>query len=141
MEAKGKGILKTYWVIPHNKCGSQSAATNDTGASNQEELEFHQEVRADSLLKRERQVDWITEILSEYIRLIVAKQEVATSNKPKCTLHLERIHGHIPMDEVVDVIKLPDFNAKAFSANNRSVQIPEQIRARLRQYVSIVSGM
>jgi len=138
VQAKGKGVLKAFFVTPHNKAGSQSAASNDTGRSDVEELQLPQDIRAQSLLKREREVDWVTETLLEYIREIVAQQQHFAGGKPNVSLDPKRLAGHIPLDEVVDAIKLPEFNAKAAKADPKTVKIPDNIKGRLRQYVSIV---
>jgi hypothetical protein len=90
------------------------------------------------LLKHERSIDWMVEILQESIRLIIAQRQ---AKKTTCTSPLASIsRGGVALDEVVEAIKLPDFDAKAVAAADAdSVEISDHIHALLREYVAIVS--
>lgn len=140
VSAKGKGILKTYWIVPNSKAGSESASTDNSARSNFEEIELPQEIYAEELLKREREIDWITELLSECIRHIMVKQELYKVPAKAPPIH-DKISGQIPLDDVVDTIRMPETSIKAGETEDKAkhVKIPERVSSLLRQYVSIVS--
>lgn len=138
--AKGKGALKTYWVAPHSKAGSTISGASSS-STEMEELEYPQEIHAQGLLRRERQIDWVTELLRANITEIVAKHELLKSNATCVVLPAMNLRNRTPMDEVVESIKLPEFNAKAVSADPHSVKVPDRVMNLLRQYVSIVSSV
>jgi len=111
------------------------------------------ETSADHLLKHERLIDWMTEIFQESIRHVVAQRQVCTSgggsSKSSPTqaaaavvgATLPREAGRIALDEVVEAIHLPEFNANAVAADTNVVQIPANIVEDIRSYVSIVSDI
>jgi len=136
--AKGKGVLKTFWITPY---AGRAASTHssDTGTSEDAESQYHtSDTRADTLLKHERLVEWIVEVFQEAIRPIVAQRK-ACQKSPTPFHAIHRKQGQIPLDEVVEAIKLPDFNATAATAEADSAEIPADILEHLRAYVSIVS--
>ena len=96
---------------------------------------------AESLLKRERQIEWMTELFKGSIGDIVAQQK---ARKKGPTIGIKPPipnAGGIPLDEVVPVLPLSKyrgtFDAKAAVRKER-VAIPEDIIALVRDYVSIV---
>ena len=96
---------------------------------------------AEDLLKRERQCEWMTELIRDSVRDIVAqratrKGKISKSNDP---LPNHRAKNRIPLDEVVDVISMPTFDAKSSEAEAFAVKIPENVSRLMREYVSIVS--
>jgi len=139
--AKGKGVLKTYWVIPNAKAGSQSASTDNSGRSEFEEFEAPQEIHARDLLKREREIDWLTELLSECVRNIVGKHDLVKAQLKGSLPHDDKMAGHIPLDGVTDLIHFPEVACKLSDVEEKAkaVKVPEKIAGLLRQFVSIVS--
>jgi len=138
--AKGKGIMKTFWVVPNSKAHSQSASSDSTGRSEFEDLEIDTEMRAQGLLKREREIDWVTVLLSDCIRQIVAKQKITGQQKTTPQL-FDKTTGHIPMDDIVEAFRLPEttFKTREMEERAKTIKIPEKIHGLLRQYVSVVS--
>eukprot|EP00977_Amphora_coffeiformis_P019106 scaffold6899_cov183-Amphora_coffeaeformis.AAC.39 len=99
---------------------------------------------ADELLRREREVEWVSELLRDSIRDIVAAR---ATKKGKIMKSLDSLPSHrsksrTPLDEVVDVIKMPEFDAKSASreAEVFSVKIPENVSRLIREYVSIIAA-
>jgi len=142
IEAKGKGILKTFWLTPQ----VDRAYSANSGNTDDEEdiltVDFAGKL-ANELLKREREVEWVTELLRDSIRDIVAAR---SSKKGKIMKGLDSLPNHrsknrTPLDEVVDAIKMPEFDSKAADRNAEAfaVKIPENVSRLVREYVSIVS--
>ncbi len=139
--AKGKGVLKTFWITPYAGRAA-STQSSETGTTSDAAADFQvraSDTRADRLLKHERLVEWIVEIFQESIRQIVAQRK-ACKKQPGPLHPLHRHQNSIPLDEVVEAIKLADFDATAANADMDAVEIPADIIENLRAYVSIVSA-
>lgn len=100
---------------------------------------------ANDLLKHEREVEWVAELFRDSIRDIVAKR----SSKAKTNTKTFKTHGRdnlpvrksrIPLDEVVDVIEMPAFDANTAESEYYAVKIPDNISKLIREYVSIVAA-
>lgn len=144
VSAKGKGIMKTFWIVPNAKAGSQSGSSDCTGRSEKVEyFDVPQEVRAQGLLKREREIDWVTELLADGVRHVIAKRDLLKVQSKGSTLKYdEKISGQIPLEDIVETIRMPEINTiKSGDIEERAkrTRLPERITTLLRQYVSIVS--
>ena len=75
VEAKGKGLLTTYWLNPSARVESNSVISDDTEPSDDDDSEVNGSVPtgvADAKdLKKERLVDWMVELLIPQIKKIV----------------------------------------------------------------------
>ena len=98
---------------------------------------------ASQLLKREREVEWVSELIHDSVREIVAQR---ATRKGKIAKSLDALPSHrsknrVPIDEVVDVIKMPNFDSKKSADNipSYAVKVPENVSRLIREYVSIVS--
>jgi len=152
--AKGKGVMKTYWLTPHaSRAASMHSTETGTSSEGMDNPSRLIETRADYLLKHERLMDWMTEMLQESIRRVVAQRQVritscggdgglrsSSSSNLAANVTLPRKAGRIALDEVVEAVHLPEFdaNAVAVDADADAVEIPEQIVDDIRSYVSIV---
>ena len=142
VEAKGKGILKTFWLTPQ----VDRANSANSGSIDDDEdilrVDFAGKL-ANELLKREREVEWVSELMRDAIRDIVAAR---ATKKGKIMKGLDSLPSHrsknrTPLDEVVDVIKMPEFDSKSADRDTEAfaVKIPENVSRLVREYVSIVS--
>jgi hypothetical protein len=82
-QAKGKGVLKTYWANPKLKPGSANGSWE--GSSHQddeeEETEAESEEASDTLLPAQiRLVDWIVKLMSDDVRKIVSNKMPASTS-------------------------------------------------------------
>jgi hypothetical protein len=68
VEAKGKGMLTTFWLNPATKRGS-STASSETGSISQA---APLQQLASTIEKKDRLVDWMVELLIEHIKKIVS---------------------------------------------------------------------
>jgi len=143
VSAKGKGIMKTYWLTPHvDRAYSNSDKTDDD--EDVLTVDFAGKL-ADELLKREREIEWVSELMRDSIREIVAHRETTKGkggNKFAEPLPSHRSKNRTPLDEVVDIIKMPEFNSKAadVKAQMYTIKIPEKVSRLIREYVSIISA-
>jgi hypothetical protein len=137
VHAKGKGVLHTYWVTP--KVGSGRHTPSDT-SDDLAEFEVTGNL-ASSLLKRERQIEWVAELFREGICNIVANREAKGNKKVSFAGSNNAKHGHsIPLEEVVDAITMPEFDGKAADeAECFAVKIPDDVSRLVREYVLIIA--
>ncbi len=149
VNAKGKGVLSTYWVALKNaglSAGTGSSADeinslrrreNNPKSSKQSRLEG-------KLAQREsRLVDWMTEVLLEHIAKIVCVRNSSSMRQEsaKSDLVYQAPDGTICLDEVKDAISMPNFNADNAEAalDSQLVDIPKEITSQLREYVSLIA--
>jgi len=139
--AKGKGVMKTFWLTPHVD------RAFDGNADDEEEdvlIDFSGKL-ADQLLKREREIEWVSELVRDNVREIVAQRATKRGKIMKKQDSLPNQHrskNRTPLDEVVDVIKMPTFDSKSADRVTESfaVKIPDNISSLIREYVSIISA-
>ncbi|CAB9519134.1 Receptor-type guanylate cyclase gcy [Seminavis robusta] len=139
--AKGKGVLNTFFVDPtRQEDGTTSAKVSSRVAKSASEMKAK---------KQKRLVQWMTEVLLERLRQIVARRdkvqggsfkEEAQANKSAPTTAAASVGSGIPMDEVVEAIKLPDFDDNAVTEEDLSfVHIPEVVVDQLRAHVTAIA--
>lgn len=97
---------------------------------------------AEQLLKHERQVEWVSELMRDAVSEIVAVRETRKGkvSKPSDAMPHHRSKGRVPLDEVVDAITMPTFDSKSADAAAFAVKIPENVSRLIREYVSIISA-
>ena len=79
VEAKGKGRMVTFWLNPNFKkndsSSSKSPSENAPSNNSVDEMtdDGNQQIKLDDeLSKRDRLVDWMVELLSEYLQRMVS---------------------------------------------------------------------
>jgi len=133
---------KTFWVVPSAKSGSQTASSDDTGRSEAEDdIVECNGLRSDLLLKHERAVDWITDLLKDYVRCILAKKTLNKVSSKSLNLR-DASAGLTPYEQVAESIQFSDasdIKTGDIEDKAKHIKIPDKISALLRQYVTIVS--
>ncbi|KAL7566017.1 hypothetical protein ACA910_011036 [Epithemia clementina (nom. ined.)] len=146
VEAKGKGVLKTFWINPRaNK--QESEATSKSGSSNDpidvKEIQIV-DPQAEKAQKQKRLVDWMTELLVEYVKPIVAKRSAGGAKHawtPKPPHFWASKEGSSPIDELVEIIQLAPFDANMVDAviERPNATVPDEIRELVREYVASIA--
>ena len=78
VKAKGKGVLKTFWLCPVRK-GASSATGSDTDPSSSVDSgAVSRRASTELAMRNDRRVDWMVEILLDHIRKIVSTFKAAT---------------------------------------------------------------
>ncbi len=149
VNAKGKGVLNTYWVAL--KSAGLSAGT---GSSSDEihSLQLREVTPTTSMPKRvngktaqreARLVDWMTEVLVEHITTVVIVRDRCPFKQENSGTDMvyEAPPGTICLDEVQDFISMPEFNAEVAEAalDAQLVNIPKEITSQLREYVTLIA--
>ena len=147
VSAKGKGELSTFFL--HMETAGRTKAKSYKNGKPPELSEF--EVENEAIKKRNRMVDWTSEILSTLLSEIVARrQAVGSGSDPKQKIEkaensLSRNGGNqTVIDEVQEIIILPEYNATAASRDlvmDDIVLLSKDVRDELHDYVRCVAGL
>ena len=105
--------------------------------------------------KQQRLVDWNCELLQQIIRQIVARRNFLR-NAPGLHLPFQAIKelptiggmliqqgtSTMPLDEVVEVINLPEFEVAAYHANSdaKHIKLDPAVVAQLRRFISLIAS-
>jgi len=168
VKAKGKGVVETFWLdIKKQSSKSETSSKSQTSESNGS-LEFDMaHLKASSHTKHgleldaslpanvQRRVQWMADVLLRLLKQVVARrnavQKIAQEegalaiDPPRdegCPTS-ELINGKTVMDEVVEIIKLPNYNAKAAREEEdpSTVELPPEVVKQLYMYVTVIAGL
>ena len=150
--AKGKGELTTFWLHMRSEnsrsdFGSQSSESTfghesfDEGQGEKERMMAELRSR-----RRERLVDWSTDILLKQLKEIVADRmakEVAPDLFDTIKdLEMETLgRSGTAIEEVEDIISLKRFVARKKTVPAHAVELDEDVRSQLHDYVDTLSAM
>lgn len=153
VEAKGKGELQTYWVAPpdmarssdHSSCTSISDDELSKGDRLADEtvpdpLELEE--------KRNRVAEWTVEVLASVLKVIVIarkSQDIKADPRSKIQCLEKEIQSHnasgkTVIDEVAEVIALPDYNSKRYR-ENPDITLDPIVVSELRNYVQTIATL
>lgn len=146
VEAKGKGILHTFWLKPTSHKGT-SHASSDMGSSDGGNVSTsHNEIdNGTNSFKQSRLVDWMVEILSEHVKQITVRRislgtaETTFSIQPHTAVESTHL-----IDEVKEVIQMVEYDshiASEITKHADDVVLDIDIIRELREYVSIIATM
>jgi 3'5'-cyclic nucleotide phosphodiesterase len=134
VNAKGKGILHTFWLrIESDSTRKVTTSSIQSDRTLQEEtIVFVPAIdKASARLKvpkkDEKLVDWICELLQSYIKKIVATRDVS-KGVHRCSIPPvvpPLIPNGIPMEEVVEAIILPEFKIAQSPYHHRGSNLIE----------------
>jgi class 3 adenylate cyclase len=136
--AKGKGEMTTFWLSVKGGSGSDNLEKNDTTS-----IPSQMEVNP----KTVRLVLWNVDVLQRLLKLIIAKRNAETNLKqPVDTIsNFESSIGKSGMvlDEMVEVVTLPKFNAKAAKTqvDPNAIQIHPLVMNQLTEYIKTIASM
>jgi hypothetical protein len=98
-------------------------------------------------LRRDRLVDWITDIFFDHLKKVVAHRDSKKGFVPQKDLVYHPQDGCTALDEVAEVIFLPKLDAKGIAKaatnaeNYSSVELDPAIGSQLHDYVTTIASM
>jgi len=160
--AKGKGELQTYWLLPQREVNTSSDFSIATDASSEAEnldaLAWINAANEDGHNKKSngkapeidekilRLVDYTSEILLQILKKIVAKRgkkSTIGASMEKKLLELEDTIGKsgICLDEVEEIIELPNFDEAAYKSSSDDVEVSPEVARQLSKFVKMVATL
>jgi hypothetical protein len=150
VNAKGKGVLQTYWLNLHVSrrgtassvsSGAMDASSSCDGFVADEAVPISEDT--ERIIRRNRMVDWMTELLTEYLKRILAKRSVNSSLHRHHSSDIALPEELIGIDEVVEAVLLPRFDAATEAENSDwlAVEIHPVVAEQLREYVNVIASM
>ncbi len=146
VEAKGKGLLITYWVEPKMGVASSTVSTTDLTQSKASlpTEEPHPPRRVSSQM--ERLVNWNIDVLERLLKKIVARRHSLKRKseskiswiKPKKN-RFEEKEGLIVLDEVKEVIQLPEYDHRYSELSADQIVLEPRVRFQLREFVTAIA--
>jgi hypothetical protein len=147
--AKGKGAMTTFWLDVGQDArnpisGSEDSLTgsihDDSSQSASAELRMRKRISEEAFKladdKKQRLIGWQLETMVRLLKQVVANRKASN----KTAVNVIRIRGNTPMDEVVEVIKLPKIvrNVSKFAS---TINLEEGVIAELRDYISSIANI
>ena len=143
VEAKGKGIMKTFWVNPTNKKSSTGDISAEANTVDTDELQ--PDIVGDDVVKplNQRLVSWMVDLLMDDIKKIVHSQKILGIREQEgenATYH--HPEGATFLDEVQEKITMPVYNAQVAEHMDgyTDVDIPPLVLQELREYVEVIAS-
>ena len=145
---KGKGEMQTYWLeISARNDSSVMDASSQSGCSDRVE-EIDDRVTPTSRVfdsKTTRLIEWNVDVLLRLLKQIVARSRscLKESNvrKPDESFFLQKKNGKMTMDEVAEIITLPEFNESDEVHGEDSVELPSLVVQQLHDYVCNIASI
>lgn len=124
VEAKGKGVVQTYWVHPRVDSQHPKSELNP--------------VRDKTSLRSARSTQWVTRLLLDYAKKIRGAADKQTNSD----LMISGLKtGKTPMEEVVEVITLKQFDEHYVhkSSEAKKVVVSSEIESSLAELVTCIA--
>lgn len=143
--AKGKGVLQTYWLT--NRREKQQRRSSKTSSSDiQSSVDDIAALQYPCVnaKKQDRLIDWASEVLISHLKKIYARRQVMGLTKASSDLVFHPPAGNICLDEVSEVMKMPDLDANTemqlLKIDDSSIQVETIVKEQLREYVTIIAS-
>jgi Adenylate and Guanylate cyclase catalytic domain len=165
VNAKGKGFMQTHW-LDIQAAGSKRSSEGETNSENSTSNIDNNFVAGGSKSnaeendklndRKQRLVDWNVDILSKALKQVVARRQ-ACNEQPDSFLHMETLEqgtlrlyqskngAVVPLDEIVECISLPNYNAKAAAVTHEkdasSIDLGPAVQKQLHDFIQGISAM
>lgn len=160
VHAKGKGELQTYWIeisaapkddrrnSDHSQISGDALKENSVIWGSEEEIPESVTQRA----KHQRLIEYNVDLLMHHLRRIVARRNALRMAGRRCSqgglppvIHEMSTETtvSVPLDEVTEFIRLPQFDATAVKGyvDPDSIELPPAVVSQLKRYVSVIGAM
>jgi hypothetical protein len=168
VQAKGKGELQTFWLQIKKASGksttSRSSAGDDKSQASDrdddDDVQLKTTARNDLSAiipvshksadeeKVQRLVEWNSDVLCRLLKQVVARRQAnasfsCCSDESTLAEEAEAVPGRNVLDEVVEIVHLPDYDAVAAKkqVDISQVELDPEVVKEMRDYVSIVAAM
>lgn len=142
INAKGKGVLRTFWLKPKSSMTSSSTSTNSDAPSNSDG-HVRRTVTSD---RHDRAIDWVVELFKDYIKPILARH-MACKHSGRGGKEPEA-QGTMPIGtaliEVKDVIDLPSLDLKVLDHQDqmaKTIEFDARLSEQIRHFVTAIASL
>jgi 3'5'-cyclic nucleotide phosphodiesterase len=153
VEAKGKGVMQTYWLEIVPKVGLVSAEQRDS--SGDSDVETGQNLLGvTSTLKHTaplaleekscRLVNWNVDVLLRLIKQIVVRREsgpLLPEQKGILEEQYKSTETSGPLQEVKEIISLPGFVEANYQDDPEDILLPNEVVIQLHDYITHIAGL
>ena len=154
ISAKGKGELQTYWLTVKQQSCASRASSDDASTSvveNENDTAWVEEgLRSPAMAsvdeKTARLVGWNCDVITRLLKQIAARRQAKEAQEVDLSKVQNDIKtdGSTVLDEVVEIIRLPEFDAvaaKSQAENLNSVELDKNAEAQLFDYLIAIASM
>jgi hypothetical protein len=150
--------MQTYWV----EVSSSRRDSNDLSTQSGDGVAQGKIWGADSEIpevvtaraKHQRLIDYNVDLLAQHLKSVIARRRVLEMAGRRCSQggHAPNVHapstdenedGKTVLDEVTEVIRLPQFDARSFNqtVDPASIELEAKVMSQLKRYVTIIGAM
>lgn len=147
VEAKGKGVMETYFLSMRKYQSEQAlGAGHDASGEFNTELPVDAGVGQKHVLKQNRLIEWCVELLTHHLRRITARRQglFLAQTATYSSLIYEKEEGKTCLDEVKETMTVQKYDTRSANliaaVDHQKVEIKDAVVQQLREYVSIVAG-
>ena len=149
VHAKGKGEMQTYWLeISARNDSSVMDTSSNGGSSDRMDEEFDERTSPTSRIfdsKTTRLIEWNVDVLLRLLKQIVASRRSCAretdARKPNESFFLQKKNGELTLDEVAEIITLPDFKEANTMQAEDTVELPSLVVQQLHDYVCNIAAI
>lgn len=149
VDAKGKGGMQTYWIeaIKTSTSSVRSRSESDDFSFDNGRKSMHKGNKLSSSTHDEkigRLVDWNTDVFCGLVKQVLAYQDAfckKTSQSRTQAHDLELNLSRTVVDEVVEIIELPQVMNKARTTNSNEDELEPAVVEQIRKYILAVALM
>ena len=147
--AKGKGELETFWLDLRDGRRATSSSEGETTTSSDNDASW--DTNHDAMQhKIERLIGWQVDVFSRSLKQVVARRNAAIyagtlepNTEQSKKLKFEHKNGQTCLDEVKEIISLPEFNSDVVNKEEDAahIELGDEVTSQLRQFIRTVAGM
>lgn len=140
--AKGKGAMKTFWLIDNESNSSESKSIKDLPTPS---VSKRVDVVVESdASKMDRLIDWNVDVLSQSLKQIIARRCISGKATKDVSIEAENrfmeSHSGSALKDVEEIIHLPKF-AECGHANYNEIVLAQEVKMELRAYVTSIASV
>jgi hypothetical protein len=158
VHAKGKGVLRTFWITIHEAKAGTTSSTSGSSISNDNMVvtarvpssptKLIPVVKGNNFkpmpqaakMKEERLVGWLVDLMCEHLRKLLAQRKLKSASAT--VPYVPKASVQTSLDEVAEVIHLPRFCEKTFKESDdcQNVKFDPQVLSELTTYVATIAS-
>lgn len=159
VQAKGKGELQTYWIeiTSSGRRASEDMSLQSGDGVGQSKIWGAEDEIPEVVTQRakhQRLIDYNVDLLAQHLKRVEARRRSLKKIGRRCSqgglapvIHQPSTEGEeggsTVLDEVTEVIRLPQFDARSFKGHvdPSTIELDARIMSQLKRYVTIIAAM